>query len=346
MKEWVLPEAPLVSVVLPVRNEAKDLGACLDAVLAQDYPRERMEILVADGMSDDATRDVVASYARRDPRIRLVDNPGRIVPTALNAAIRAFKGDVLVRVDGHTIVERDYVSKGVEGLRRSGADIVGGTMRAVGSSTFGRAVALATSTPMGVGGSSFHYAEREHEAESVYMGTFLRDVFARFGQFNESCVRNQDDEFTYRVRESGGKVFLIPSMRSIYFPRESPRALFRQYYQYGYFKVLVASLHPRMMRPRHVIPSLFVLGLFLALAAALIVPPAALLLAGLLLLHALLSLGFAFREGRKDPSAWLLVPGPTILLHVAYGAGFIAGCLAALAGRAPGSSRTTAGSTP
>jgi GT2 family glycosyltransferase len=338
--------APFVSVVLPVRNEARDIGRCLDAILAQDYPADRMEVLVADGMSDDATRDVVAAYSRRDRRVRLLENPGRIVPTALNAAIRAFEGEILVRVDGHTIVDRDYVSQGVAALARSGADVVGGTMAPVGSSPFGRAVALATSTPMGVGGSSFHYASEEREAESVYMGTFRREAFARFGRFNERCKRNQDDEFNYRVREGGGRVVVVPSMRSRYFPRESPRALFGQYFQYGYYKVLVAALHPRMMRPRHVIPSGFVIGVAGLAAAATLNLAGALLLAAALALHVALSLALAWREGRRDPGAWLLVPAATLLIHLAYGSGFLIGCFAALAGRAPGSSRGAPESAP
>src|SRR5262249_26257747 len=151
-------------------------GRCLEAILAQTYPRERMEILVVDGMSEDSTRAIVETFSRRDARIRLLDNPGRIVPTALNEAIHEFRGETLVRVDGHTLLETDYVAEAVSALARTGADVVGGTMDPVGVSAFGRAVAIATSTPIGVGGSAFHYSLREQEAESVYMGTFRRDV--------------------------------------------------------------------------------------------------------------------------------------------------------------------------
>ncbi|HZE89967.1 MAG TPA: glycosyltransferase family 2 protein [Verrucomicrobiae bacterium] len=339
-------EAPLVSVVLPVRNEARDISRCLDAILRQDYPRDRMEILVVDGMSSDATRDVVADYARKDSRVRLIDNPGLIVPKGLNEAIRALRGDLLVRVDGHTVIAPDYVTTGVEAIRRSGADVVGGTMVPVGASPFGRSVAAATSTPMGVGGSALHYATDEADAESVYMGTFRRDVFTRFGGFDERCVRNQDDEFNYRVREGGGRVRLVPSMRSTYFPRETPRALFRQYYQYGYFKVLVAGLHPRMMRPRHFAPSAFVAG-GTALALASVVSPAARgALAAALGAHLVATLALARARCRGDARAWLLTPAATLLIHWGYGLGFLAGCLGALAGRAPGSSRGLLGRAP
>jgi len=328
---WV----PFVSVVLPVRNEAKDLGECLDAVLAQDYPIDRMEVLVADGRSDDATRDIIEGYARRDPRVRLVDNPGRIVPTGLNAAIREFRGDILVRVDGHTLVDRDYVAQSVAALGRTGADVVGGAMTAIGTSAFGRAVAYATSTPMGVGGSSFHYAGREEEAESVYMGSFRRDVFERFGLFDERCVRNQDDEFNYRLREGGGRIVLAPGMRSRYFPRETPRALWRQYYQYGFYKVLVARLHPTMMRPRHFVPSLFAAAVAAFAAVAALLPAAALAAAALLAVHALLSLAFSAKRAGKDFPAWMLVPVATFIVHAAYGSGFLWGWARLAVGRVP-----------
>ncbi len=330
---------PMVSVVLPIRNEAAHIGPCLEAVLAQDYPRERLEVLVADGLSEDSTRRVVSDLAARDGRIRIVDNPGRIVPTGLNAAIRACAGEVIVRIDGHTIVEPDYVREAVNALARTGADVVGGNMTARGRGSVGRAVAMATSNPMGVGGSRFHYAASEEEAESAYMGTFRRDVFDRFGWFDEGLVRNQDDEFNYRVRASGGRVYLVPSMRSSYCPRESIRALFRQYFQYGYYKIRVAALHPGMVRPRHLIPSGFAVALLALVMAALVSPRAAGLLVLLLLVHAGLSLALSLPGGLKDPGAWLLVPVATLALHLAYGFGFLAGALASMGGRSPGLDR-------
>ncbi len=330
------PEKPFVTVILPVRNEERDLEACLQSVLAQDYPRELMEVLVADGRSEDGTRELVARQARADARVRLVDNPGRIVPTGLNAAIRESRGEVIVRVDGHTRIEPDYVALSVEALRRTGADVVGGNMRAAGRSTFGRSVALATSTPMGVGGSRFHYAECEEPAESVYMGVFRRDVFARYGFFDEGMVRNQDDEFNYRVRARGGRIVLVPALRSTYAPRESAAALFRQYFQYGFYKVRVASLHPRMFRPRHALPSLFVLAVAGLALAALWVPLARALLPLLLLLHAGASLVFSARAAAGERAAWLLSPVATLVLHAGYGSGFLAGAASALLGRTPG----------
>jgi GT2 family glycosyltransferase len=233
----------------------------------------------------------------------------------------------------------------VAALERTGADVVGGNMTPEGRSPFGQAVAVATSTPMGVGGSRFHYAAREEPSESVYMGTFRRDVFARFGGFDEGLVRNQDDEFNYRVREKGGRVWLVPSMRSRYFPRETPAALFRQYLQYGIYKVRVTALHPRMLRPRHLAPSAFVGAAGLLLLAAPFSSTAAVALAGLLAIHASASLALS-REARRRPGIWMRVPVVNLILHTAYGAGFLGGCLAAAAGRPPGTSPRTLRSAP
>ena len=336
---------PLVSVVFPIRNEAGHIAASLDAVLAQDYPPDRMEVIVADGMSGDGTREIVLRYGARDPRVRLIDNPGRIVPTGLNAALRAAQGAVIVRVDGHTLIERSYVSEAVAALGRTGADVVGGNMSAAGRTAFGRAVALATSTPAGVGGSAFHYKEAEGPAESVYMGVFRRDVFERFGLFDAGLVRNQDDEFNYRVRERGGRICLVPSLRSTYAPRESPSKLFRQYFQYGLYKVRVALLHPRMMRSRHVVPAAFVLALASLAAASWFSSVALVVLGALLAAHALAALLFSARSAARDPAAWLLVPATTLILHVAYGSGFAAACVAALAGRTPGAEPARGGAS-
>ncbi|HXI03609.1 MAG TPA: glycosyltransferase family 2 protein [Candidatus Saccharimonadales bacterium] len=327
---------PFVSVVLPMRNEAGHLRETLGAVFAQDYPADRMEIVVAEGGSSDGTRESLEALASARGGMTVVDNPGRIAPTGLNAAIRASRGEIIVRVDGHTVVEPDYVTRAVEALGRTGADVVGGNMTPIGQGLFGRSVALATCTPMGVGGSRFHYAGAEEEAESVYMGVFRRDVFSRFGWFDERLVRNQDDELNYRIREGGGKIVLVPALRSVYAPRESPAKLFRQYFQYGLYKVRVASLHPRQARPRHLIPSAFVVALLALLGAAPFSAAAFLLLIGLVAAHALASLAFAFGAGRREPAAWLLVPLVTMILHAAYGTGFLAGCGAAAMGRTPG----------
>ena len=205
---------PFVTVVLPIRNEAAHIGECLAAVLAQDYPADRMEVLVMDGMSDDATRSIVAAIAGRRPAVTLtlLDNPGRIVPAAMNRALDHARGEIIVRVDGHSVIAPDYVRACVDALERTGAECVGGPMVARGTVPFGEAVALATSHPFGVGGARFHYATEVMETDTVYMGTFRREVFGWAGEFDEEMACNEDDEFHYRLRAKGGSLSLADSI--------------------------------------------------------------------------------------------------------------------------------------
>jgi glycosyltransferase involved in cell wall biosynthesis len=317
-----------VTVIMPVRNESAFIGRSLGAVLAQDYPAELIEVLVADGMSDDETREAVAALAHTHPAhtVEIVDNPGRIVPTGFNAALERAKGDVIVRVDGHCVIAPDYVSRCVAALAASGADNVGGRMEAVGSGRVAQAVALATSSPFGVGDSLFHYATGEHWVDSVFLGAWPREVFDRIGPFDPELVRNQDDEFNYRLRGQGGRILLTDTIRSEYYNRSSLTKLFNQYRQYGWWKVRVLQKHPQQMSARHFAPPAFVAGL---VGGALLAPfsrsARRLWLAGIgaWLAGALgVSVRIAAREGWRHLP---LLPVVFAALHVGYGAGFLGG---------------------
>jgi GT2 family glycosyltransferase len=252
-----------VSVVIPTRNEEQTIAGCLGAVLAQDYPDGRMEVLVVDGRSTDRTRAIVAQLAATDPhaRVQLLDNPHRIASTALNSGIRAARGAVIARVDGHTILAPDYLRRCVETLVATGADNVGGLMRTQGHGYAGTCIALATRSRLGIGNSRFHYDERGGEVETVYLGCFRRSIFERVGLFDEGLVRNQDDELNDRIVAAGGRIWLSPHIRSTYVGRGSFRALWRQYYQYGYWKVRVLRRHPGARRLRHLAPVALVASL-------------------------------------------------------------------------------------
>lgn len=324
---------PRVSVVMPVRDEARTLGASLGAVLAQDYPQERLEVLVADGRSRDGTRALVERLAERHPNLRLLDNPGRIVSTGLNRAIREARGEVVVRVDGHTEIAPDYVRRCVEALRRTGADNVGGRMAAVAYTPVGRAIARATSSPFGVGGARFHYFEGEAWVDTVYLGAWPRAVFERIGLFDEDLVRDQDDELNYRLRARGGRIFLSPEIRSRYSGRASLRALWRQYFGYGLWKVRVLQKHPGQMRPRQFVPPVFVLTLLvLGLGAVFGSPVAAALLGLVVFVYLSANLGASLWTARRELGLLPLLPPVFVVLHLAYGAGFLAG-LVRFAGR-------------
>jgi len=319
---------PFITVVIPMRNEARHIGACLDSVLAQDYPPERMEVLVVDGRSDDRSREVVEEYARRDSRVRLLDNPRQIVPSALNTAIRAARGEIVARVDGHTSFAADYLREGVAALERSGADNVGGPMVARGGGAIGDAVEMATSSPFGIG-AYFHYGTEDRFVDTVYLGMWPRRVFERVGLFDEELVRNQDDEFNYRLRKLGGRIFLTPRMRSSYQNRQGLRALARQFYQYGVWKVRVCQKHPRQMSWRHFVPPAFVLALLLTGPLLLLLPAlgrlgvvALLAYAGLI---AAASVHAAVKKGAGRSKRWL--PAVFTIIHVGWGLGFVVGLI-------------------
>lgn len=320
--------SPLVTVIMPIRNEGRFIAHSLGAVLAQTYPATRLEVLVADGMSTDRTREIVKSSQSRHANLRLIDNPGQIVATGLNAALAEARGEIIVRVDGHTIVEPDYVRMCVETLRHSKASTVGGRMDAVGTTGFGRAVARATGSPFGVGGARFHYSDRTEWVDTVYLGAWRREVFEQVGLFDDELVRNQDDEFNYRLRARGGKILLNPAIKSLYYNRSTAASLWRQYYQYGYWKVRVMQKHPRQMQPRQFVPFLFVLSLMTLVAAAPFSKRGLWALGLEVGLYALANLAASVFTARKGN--WHLLPRLPLtfaVLHLSYGLGFVAGLI-------------------
>jgi GT2 family glycosyltransferase len=323
-------ESPRVTVIMPIRNEGSFIDHSLGAIIEQDLAHDRLQVLVADGRSTDDTRSRVEALARRHPdvAIEVVDNPGGIVPTGMNAALGRATGEVIVRIDGHTIVAPDYVRRCLDALRRTGADCVGGRMDAVADAAFGRAVALATSSPFGVGGARFHYSPREEEVDTVYMGAWPREVFRRMGGFDEEMVRNQDDELSYRIRERGGRIVLDPSIRSRYYPRSTLRTLWRQYFQYGYWKVRVMQKHPLQMRLRHFAPPTLVAVLAVGILAAPFSSVARMALAVVATFYgAATLLASAWTARRADAAAAHWLPVVFVALHLSYGAGFLIGLL-------------------
>ena len=319
-------ENPLVTIILPVRNEAKYITVCLESVFRQDYPHDHMEIIIADGLSTDSTREAVAEFSHRGIPLYWIANPDKIVPTGLNHAIRLAKGEIIIRIDGHTIITPDYVTQCVSVLDYSNADNVGGCMNAKGPSYFGNATAIATSTPFGVGGSRFHYSEKEEWVDSVYLGAWPRRIFEEIGLFDEELVRDQDDEFNYRLRELGGKILLSPKIKSVYMVRSSPKALWNQYYQYGYWKVRVLQKHPYQMSLRQFVPPAFVLALLVALLFTAIIPWGWVIFLMVLGCYLIANLAASFFTSAKEGWQHLpLLPLVFAILHLSYGLGFLVG---------------------
>lgn len=317
---------PFVSVILPIRNEVDYIEPCLARLLGQDYPADLFEILVVDGCSEDGTRELVRGVQERAgaERVRLLDNPRRIVPSALNIAVNSARGAVIVRMDGHTVPASDYVSSCVRALHESGADNVGGPMVPVGDTTFGRAVAVAQQHPLGVGDAKFHFDGPAAFVDTVYMGAFRREAFGRAGLFDESMVRNQDYEMNVRIRKAGGKIYLDPRVRSVYTPRGSLRGLWRQYFQYGWWRVETIRRHPESVRWRQLVPPAFVLALVLLVLAAPFLAPARLLLIAVLAPYVAAIVTAAIMQRRKLPwRALPLLPAAFATLHISWGLGFL-----------------------
>ncbi len=247
-----------VSIVLPTRQEQAYVRDCLDSLLAQTYPAVD-EILVVDGGSTDGTRQIVADVG---PPVRLVDNPRITAAAAMNVGLEAARNDLIVRADAHTLYDPDYVAASVAARAESGADWVGGPMRAVGTTTFGRAVAAVTSSPFGVGPGRFHYATSATDVETVYLGTFDRRIVDEVGGYDETQLQwaAEDQELAYRLRRAGRRIRLDPRIRSWYFPRQTPEALWRQYVNYGMCKASTLAKHRRLPYWRPVAPALMVAG--------------------------------------------------------------------------------------
>ncbi len=313
-------EFPSVSVVMAVRNEAGYIEDTLDTVLSQDYPG-RIEVVAADGMSTDGTSDLLRSRAARNPNLRIVNNPDRSAAAGLNRAIASSTGTVVVRCDGHSELPTDYIRLAVEVLEHTGAANVGGRQTAEGTTILERSIAIAMTTPFGVGNARFRYSSTPGPTDTVYLGAFPRDVLEAVGGFDPGLLRNQDYELNYRIRQSGGIVWFDPRLQVTYRPRSSIIKLWRQYLDYGRWKRVMLLRNPGSLVVRQTAPPLLVIGLLLSAAAG---------AAGFPLWWVVPSAYAAFLAAativemirRRDHAAGLL-PMVIPTMHLAWGLGFL-----------------------
>jgi cellulose synthase/poly-beta-1,6-N-acetylglucosamine synthase-like glycosyltransferase len=321
--------APFVSVIIPCRNEAGFLGACLDSILASDYPGGRMEVVIADGMSTDGSREILENYSRRFPHVRAVDNPARVTPAALNRAIAAARGEVIVRMDAHAVIARDYLRRAVAHLQRSGADNVGGAMRTLARDRgpFATPVRLALSHRFGVGNSHFRTqasggASGPRWVDTVFGGCWRREVFERVGGFNERLARGQDMEFNLRLARAGGRILLAPDLHSYYYARATLASFCRHSWTNGVWAMLPFAYSPVLpVRWRHLAPMAFVAALAASFAGPAWLPAA---VATPYLAASLgVSAAIAYKERRARLAA--LLPVAFAVLHLSYGAGSLWG---------------------
>jgi succinoglycan biosynthesis protein ExoA len=316
--------APLVTLVVAMLDEANAIEACLASVLGQDYPSDRLEVLVYDGGSTDGSADRARGMLDGRPLAAVLANPRRIQSAAWNLGIAAAAGDVVGILSGHAELAPGYVRAAVAALERTGADMVGGPVRAIGDGLVAEAIAVATSTSFGAGGARFRLATQVEEVDTVYMGVARRPTYLRF-PFDEEMVRDQDDELSYRLLDAGGRIVCDPAIGSTYRSRATLRGLARQYAAYGLWKVRVLQKHPDQARLRHLVPPAFVVAIG---GAAALLPFGGLpRLAGAsaLVTYAVANLAVSGAAARGRPRLLPVLPLVYATLHVAYGAGFVAG---------------------
>jgi cellulose synthase/poly-beta-1,6-N-acetylglucosamine synthase-like glycosyltransferase len=316
---------PSITVLTPVLDEERHLPGVAGRMQAQDYPGE-VEFLFIDGGSRDRSRAVLEGLAAQDPRIRLLDNPRRITPAALNVGLAAAHGEVVVRMDAHTHYPPDYLRLGVERLQRGGAVSVSGPQIAVGDGRWSRRVALALSTPLGVGGARFRLrgdAGAEFEVDTGFTGMWWRSTLEAAGGWDEDWTTDQDCELAFRLAADGGRHVCLPAMAAEYIARDSPRGLARQYWRYGYGKVRTWRRHPDAMRTSHVLPPGVALTAIAAVASPRPVRRAARLGVGV---YAAALVAGAARARRRAPAEDVAaLPAVLATMHLAYGFGALWG---------------------
>ncbi len=319
-------KSKLVSVIIPIRNEEKYITKCIESVLNQDIRKENLELILVDGSSEDKTLSIVKKFMDDYDFIKLYKNPQKTVQYALNIAIKNSVGRYIVRIDAHSEYATDYISKCIEYLEKTGAENVGGPMIAKGRSNIQKIIAAAYISPFALGGGKFHNENYEGYADTVYLGSFKRETLLSIGLYDENLPRNEDDDLNFRIIESGGKVFITPKIKSVYYPRKSYGELFRQYFEYGFWKVAVIKKHKKPARISQIVPMLFVFFIILFFGLSLVSMAARNIFIIVMFTYLMLDLYFSFRNPKlsklsdKFRLVWV-----HFILHFAYGLGFLCG---------------------
>lgn len=318
-----------ISVIVPCLNEEKTIAELLSAILSQTIATEWLEVIIADGMSTDHTREKIAAFSHAHPElaVKVVDNLQRTIPAALNQAIRESTGQIITRMDAHAIPAPDYIEKSLEALTAGFGENVGGVIdiKPGGPGWIARSIAIATAHPLGVGDARYRIATKAVEADTVAFGMYRRELIDRIGYYDETLLVNEDYEFNARIRRNGGRIWVDPAIRAIYYSRPDLRALARQYFTYGYWKFQMLKRYPGTLRWRQALPPLFVSGVLMLLLLSGFWLPARILLGGVLSLYlGILILGSlqpAFRQ--KSLLLVIGIPLAILTMHFSWGSGFL-----------------------
>jgi glycosyltransferase involved in cell wall biosynthesis len=320
---------PSVSIIIPCYNELDTIRKLLEAVYAQTFPRTDLEMVIADGMSTDGTRAEIAAFsdAHPDLHIAMADNPAQSIPSALNCALKEAQGEIIVRLDAHSVPYPDYIERCVADLQAGLGENVGGVWEIhPGAPTWvAQSIAVAASHPLGVGDALYRHASKASQVDTVPFGAFKRELLALIGFFDESLLTNEDYEFNARIRKSGGKIWLDPAIRSIYFARPTLVKLARQYSRYGFWKWRMLRRYPETVRWRQGLPPLFVLSLLGGVVLAVFFPVFRVLLAAEVLVYCIVLVAAGVLASIKQGKALLCVGLPIAIatMHIAWGAGFL-----------------------
>lgn len=312
-----------VSVIIPTYNEELHIARCLDSILTGDYPKDSLEILVIDGISTDRTREAIQEYSENHPCIRLLENPKRIQAAAMNIGLHETKGEIIIGMSAHALYAPDYIRQSVTLLQQTNAACVGGLMAATGSDYVSNGIAIAMTSPFGIGDARYRYSDREEWVDTVFAGCWYKRTLEAIGGFNEEWVVNEDYELNYRLRQAGGRILFSPKIRCQYFVRSSLKALARQYFRYGFWKVKTLVAYPDSLRWRQLVPPMFVLALLASLMLIPIFWPVGIVIPGLYTTANLIaSLQAARHRGWKYLP---LLPVVFATLHLSWGIGFWSG---------------------
>lgn len=318
-----------VSIIMPSRNEEKFIGKCLDSIIANDYPKDSLEVLVIDGRSTDRTRAIVEGYTKQYPFINLMDNPGIVQTLATNIGIRASNSDVIMRMDAHVEYPKDFISKSVYWLEKSGTDCVGGILitKPGGDTTVAVAISLILSHPFGVGNTYFRIGSKEPKyVDTVPFGIYRKEVFDRIGLFNEALNRTDDIEFNLRLKRAGGKILLVPEIVSYYYARPNLKELFKQNFGNGFWVLYSLRFAEMPFSIRHLVPLAFVLSFFGSFLLSFFYHPFINLFAFIFGLYFIVNSLFSFKLSLKHGIKYLpaLIASFSVL-HFSYGFGSIRG---------------------
>ncbi|AYD41419.1 glycosyltransferase family 2 protein [Clostridium fermenticellae] len=314
-----------VSIIIPCRNEEKYISECLDSFMKQTYPKEYFEVFVCDGMSDDSTRDIVKKYEEKYGNVKLIDNNGYTAPKGMNEGIRKSNADIVIIFGAHAFADKDFIKYNVEALKNKEIGCAGGPIKTISEDDKGTAVAIAMSSPFGVGNALFRYAHEETFVDTVAFGAYRKEVLDKIGYFDDELVRNQDDELNYRVVKNGYKVLLTPKVKSSYYSRSSLRKLWKQYYQYGFWKVRVMQKHGKPASVRHLVPLLFVVTNILGILLGAFIKPVFYLWILEVCIYLIGDLIASLKAFKGNFKLLKYIPLIFPILHVSYGFGFLRG---------------------